>query len=131
MIPEQKETAGAIHTFGHRLVDRMADYLEGVESRPVSTVSNRSTGRSLGGAMIPPLQRRGAQFPRRGDSKSRVWCNLWLQVDSSPAWLYNYSALDGQVARFAPGDYALRWQPCNHLGVILTACYLDICPLSP
>ena len=59
--------------------------------------------------MIPPLQRRGAQFPRRGDSKSHARCNLRLDVYLSLARLYNYGVLDGQTSRFAPGQYALSY----------------------
>lgn len=70
MISSQKDTAEALRTFGHRLIDQMADYLEGIESRPVSTPKQPH---ELARHFAEPL-------PREGKPAEEVWDEVWNLV---------------------------------------------------
>jgi L-2,4-diaminobutyrate decarboxylase len=70
MIPSQKENAEALRTFGHRLIDQMADYLEGIERRPVSTPKQPH---ELARQFADPL-------PPQGKPAEEVWDDVWSFV---------------------------------------------------
>jgi hypothetical protein len=60
----------ALRAAGHRLVDRMADYLESIEQRPVSTPLDPAR---IGARFAEPL-------PRAGRPADEVWDEVWERV---------------------------------------------------
>jgi L-2,4-diaminobutyrate decarboxylase len=62
--------AAALRAAGHRLVDRMADYLEQIEQRPVSTPLAPA---EIGARFAEPL-------PRGGRPADEVWDDVWERV---------------------------------------------------
>lgn len=62
--------AEALRSAGHDLIDRMADYLAGIESRPVSTPRSPA---ELEGLFHEPL-------PRSGRPAEEVWDGVWNDV---------------------------------------------------
>jgi L-2,4-diaminobutyrate decarboxylase len=81
-------SAEALREFGHRLIDRMADYLAEIESRPVST--------PLAPAEI------GARFahglPRTGRPAEEVWDEVWETVVADGIHLAHPMYMGHQVA---------------------------------
>ncbi len=73
-IPTPKDNADALRAYGHKLIDRMADYLEGIESHPVSTPKQPQELE----------QRFNEPLPRTGKPADEVWDDMWeLVVEDS------------------------------------------------
>jgi L-2,4-diaminobutyrate decarboxylase len=80
--------ADTLRRSGHALVDRMADYLEGVAERPVSTP--RSSARI--GARF------AASLPREGIPADAVWERVWDQVVGDSIHFHHPMYMGHQVA---------------------------------
>jgi L-2,4-diaminobutyrate decarboxylase len=80
--------AAALREFGHELIDRMADYLEGVESRPVSTPRSPS---EIAARFVEPL-------PSSGQAAGEVWEDIWERVVGDAIHLHHPMYMGHQVA---------------------------------
>lgn len=87
-MTEARAAAEILRHHGHRLVDRMADYLAEVEARPVST--SRAPGE---------LERRfGEPLPRAGRPAGEVWEEAWETVAGDAIHLAHPMYMGHQVA---------------------------------
>jgi L-2,4-diaminobutyrate decarboxylase len=80
--------AAALREFGHDLIDRMADYLNGVEERPVSTAA---TPLELAARFAEPL-------PIQGAPAGEIWDDLWEKVVGDAIHLHHPMYMGHQVA---------------------------------
>jgi L-2,4-diaminobutyrate decarboxylase len=87
-IPTLEDSADALRSHGHRLVDRMADYLAELESRPVST--------PLAPAEI--AERFTARLPTTGRPAGEVWDEVWERVVDHSIHLAHPMYMGHQVA---------------------------------
>lgn len=85
---EDRDRIGEFHDSGRRLLDRMAEYLETVEERPVSTPRTPS---QLAAAFDDPL-------PRQGRPAGDVWDEVWDRVVPDAIHLAHPMYLGHQVA---------------------------------
>lgn len=80
--------AEALRSAGHDLIDRMADYLAGIESRPVSTPLSPAE-----------LERRFDEpLPREGRPAGEVWDEVWRDVVGSAIHFAHPMYMGHQVA---------------------------------
>jgi L-2,4-diaminobutyrate decarboxylase len=86
--PGLEERAEEIRRAGHRLVDRMAAYLAGLEARHVST--------PLGPAALAP--RFAEPLPRQGRDEAEVWEETWDLVVADAIHLAHPMYMGHQVA---------------------------------
>jgi L-2,4-diaminobutyrate decarboxylase len=81
-------SADVLREHGHRLIDRMADYLAGIESRPVSTPR----------APLEIARRFAEPLPREGRSADEVWDGAWEHVVGDAIQLAHPMYMGHQVA---------------------------------
>lgn len=82
------ETATALREHGHRMLDRLADHLDGVASGPVST---RQSPAELARRFAEPL-------PRAGLPAEQVWDEVWGLVARDAIQLHHPMYMGHQVA---------------------------------
>jgi L-2,4-diaminobutyrate decarboxylase len=87
-IAALNDAAEALRVHGHRLIDRMASYLEDLESRPVST--------PLAPAEI--VQRFTTPLPTTGRPAEEVWDEVWEKVVGDSINLAHPMYMGHQVA---------------------------------
>lgn len=87
-LPTLQASADELREHGHRLVDAMADYLTGVEARPVSTPRSPS---DLRARFREPL-------PRDGRPADEVWIDVWENVVGDAIHLAHPMYMGHQVA---------------------------------
>jgi L-2,4-diaminobutyrate decarboxylase len=87
-IQPLRSAADDLRAEGHRLVDRMADYLAGVAERPVST---RLTPAQIDDRFSAPL-------PRHGRAAAEVWDETWNAVVDDAIHLAHPMYMGHQVA---------------------------------
>ena len=88
VAPDSASAAEELRRAGHALVDRMADYLRDVESRPVST--------PLAPAAIGP--RFAEPLPQEARPADEVWDDVWERVASDSIHLAHPMFMGHQVA---------------------------------
>lgn len=86
--PSLQDTADALRTYGTRLINQMADYLEGVESLPVSTSKQPQ---ELARLFAEPL-------PWEGKPADEVWDDVWNLVVRESIHLHHPMYQGHQVA---------------------------------
>ena len=87
-MTDRSSAAEILREHGHRLVDRMADYLAAVEDRPVST---RRSPAELERRFDEPL-------PRAGRPAEEVWDDVWERVVDDAIHLAHPMYMGHQVA---------------------------------
>jgi L-2,4-diaminobutyrate decarboxylase len=83
-----RAAAAELREHGHALVERMAEYLEGIENRSVSTTREH---RELAARFAEPL-------PRGGAPAGEVWDRVWRDVVSDAIHLAHPMYMGHQVA---------------------------------
>lgn len=86
--PSPALNARELREHGHRLIDRMAEYLETIESRPVSTAL---APRDLRARFAEPL-------PRTGRPAAEVWDGVWTRIVGDAIHLAHPMYMGQQVA---------------------------------
>jgi L-2,4-diaminobutyrate decarboxylase len=88
LISDPSGDVAALREFGHELIERMAEYLAGVEARPVSTAA----------APLEIARSFAEPIPTVGIGAEAVWGDLWERVVGDAIHLHHPMYMGHQVA---------------------------------